>query len=814
MKTSVLKTILLIAAICLHGMAILNAQNQITGKVWDAAEKPLAYASVVLLNAVDSSLIRGIFSSETGTYTFDALPAGMYLCSYSMVGFTTNYSKTFELNGNSGLEELETIVLKESAAALNEVQVTAKRPFLEQRIDRTVVNVANSITNAGSSALQVLQRSPGVQINALSNTISLAGKQGVVVMINGKISRLPEEALIQMLAGMNSDNIDRIELIHTPPANFEAQGNGGIINIVLKNTGDEGLNGGYSLKVGQGNGPKYGGGLHFNYRKKWFNLFGNYDHNYNLNPQLFTNYRGVKQGNNFLETETFSDRDHTPTTTQSARLGADFQLSPKTTIGVLGVFFDRNWYMKALNRVTYSRNGMLEEQANIPNTETNHSQSFTGNINLVQTFGKNQTLNFDADIIKYTYLNPSFYNIQNLNADGTMVSSEEELRIDKNTPIQVIVSKADYSLPIGKNTKVEAGGKFTSMRFDNDVRVDRREPGQDWQVIPEYSSLFHLNEDIAGVYGSVSGKVDEKTEFKAGLRFEYTDTNLSSEEQPDVVDRQYSSWFPSVFISRKLTEVQSLNMSYSRRISRPSLRRLAPYLIFSDPTTTDGGNPALQASFTDATRLDYSYKTWRFGLSYSIEHGVIRWVPVVDAVNNTQVGTYNNLENEKVASASISFPWKLLSWWESQNNFYVNNRQLNFIIEGHKFRNENVIWGFNLTQTIRMPNQFNLEISGNYESPGYWGISYWNAVGSLNIGLEKDFGNRWGKLRFSATDLFSSNENWVGETREPEIDLLVKSSYIMSERVFMLSWNNTFGNRKLKSARQRQTGSSDEMRRM
>lgn len=782
------------------------------GSVQDAARKPLAFATVTLLNAADSSLLRGAFSTEEGRFLFENVPDGSFLCSFSMLGFEQVFSKTVVLGEKNARAELEAAVMKEIASILGEVTVLAKRPFLEQKIDRTIVNVANSITNAGGTALQVLQRSPGVQVNALTKTISLSGKQGVVVMVNGKISRLPAEAVVDMLSGMNSDNIDRIELIHTPPANFEAEGNAGIINIILKNTGDEGLNGGYSAKAGYGRGPKYGAGAYFNHRKNKVNVFGNYDYDFNLNPQVFTNYRKVRQNNDFLETDTYSDRPHTPTATQNARLGADFQVSKKTVVGVLGSFFDRNWYMEAVNSVKYLKNGAVDSLLRMPNTETNHNRSFAGNLNLSHQFSPGQSLNVDADFINYDINNPSHYTLENMDAAG-QVTSQSELRISKKTPIRVVVAKADYTLNIGKNTKLETGGKFTSMRFDNDVQVDQRANQQAWAVIPKYTSLFQLDEDVAGAYASFSFKMGAKTEIKAGLRYEFTNTNLGSAEMPNVVDRAYGSWFPSVFVSRKLSEVQNLNASYSRRITRPSIRRLAPWLIFSDPTTLEGGNPALQPSFTDALKLDYGFKTWSFGLSYSIENSPMRFLPMVDTASNLQVNRHENLDNEKVLGANLSFPFKPTSWWEMRQNLYINSTEINFELEGQKLKIRSANYGFNMTNTFNLPRRFTLEISGNYDSPNYWGVAYWEATGSLNVGIEKNFGEKWGKLRFAASDLFLSS-NWFGTTEQPEVGLLVKSSYQFAECTFLLSWTNTFGNRKLKSARQRQVGSAEEMRRI
>jgi len=181
--------------------------------------------------------------------------------------------------------------------------------------------------------------------------------------------------------------------------------------------------------------------------------------------------------------------------------------------------------------------------------------------------------------------------------------TESELRIGKKTPIRVAVLKADYSIDFGKKLKLETGGKCTSLRFDNTVSVQSREPQQNWMVISDLTSLFHLNEDVEAAYGSFSAKISEKTDLKAGLRYEYTNTNLGSMEQPNLVDRHYGSWFPSVFLTHKLTETQTLNVSYSRRITRPQTRQLAPWLIFIDPTTIEGGNTAIQPSFTDALKI-------------------------------------------------------------------------------------------------------------------------------------------------------------------------------------------------------------------
>jgi outer membrane receptor protein involved in Fe transport len=780
-------------------MNVLNAQNRVSGSLLDPQGQPIAAANVLLLAASDSTLIFSMLSGDQGEFQFNNLNTGQYLLGFYMIGFEKSYSTAFDIKQAAPELLLGNLVLQERSSILEEVSVIAKRPFLERKIDRTVINVANTITNAGGTALQVLQRSPGVQVNALNKTISLTGKQGVVVMINGKISRLPSEAVVDMLSGMNADNIDHIELIHTPPANFEAEGNAGIINIVLKTNEDQGLSGGYSANAGYGFGPKYGGSGYLNFRRKKMNWYAGYEHVFNLNPQVFTNYRGVQQNNQFLETETYSDRPHTPTTTQNARLGADFQLSPKTVVGVLGTFFDSNWYMEAVNNVRYATNGQTTGRLRMPNIETNHNRSFSSNINLLHQFGKSQSINLDLDYVDYKINNPSEYDVRNVDAQGTETSLYQ-LRIDKKTPIQVGVAKADYATNIGKNGKLETGVKLTLLRFENDVQVDSLPAlQQEWVLLQDFTSLFKLKEEVAGAYMSYSTKLGKKTDVKAGLRYEYTSSNLGSVEMPNVVDRQYGSWFPSVFLSHRISEQQQLNLSYSRRISRPQIRRLAPWLIFSDPTTFEGGNPALQPSFNNSFTLQYSVHSWNIGLGYSIEDQPMRAFPSVDL--------------ETVFNANVYKAFQPVTWWNLSANGNLNYVQLNLTKEGEALEIKNLNYGFGLNNSFNLPQKFTLEITGNYDAPSYWGIAKWRATGSLNIALEKNMGDKWGKIRLAATDLFLST-NWFGVADQPEIQLLVESSYQFAERTFMLSWTNTFGNKKLKSARNRQTGAAEEMKRL
>jgi len=271
------------------------AQVRVYGSVTTDAGKPVEGSNVLLLNNTDSVLVKGTVTGVAGAFNFENIKPGRYIINVSFSGYKACFSKEMTV----AKEEVNTGVIKlvNEDKELSDVTVVSRKPMFEQKIDRMVVNVKNSITSAGGTALEVLEKSPGVVVNRQSNSIGLNGKDGVVVMINGKISRMSSDALVQMLGGMNASNIDRIELITTPPANFDAEGNAGFINIVLLTNPNKGLNGSYFLTMGYGKGYTPAASVNFNYRNKKINLYGDYSFTWKNQEQEFRFFRSyISQG--------------------------------------------------------------------------------------------------------------------------------------------------------------------------------------------------------------------------------------------------------------------------------------------------------------------------------------------------------------------------------------------------------------------------------------------------------------------------------------------------------------------------------------
>ena len=262
----------------------------ISGMVWDENQQPISYANVLLLNPEDSSLIKGTITDSIGLYRFENIKARSYLISVSMIGYKTIFEGPLQLDEKEANFKLPPLALEEESLSLGEIVVKARKPFLELRNDKMIVNVSSSPVSAGSNALELLSKAPGVIVDN-NNQISLRGKQGVLVMIDGKRSYLSMEEVVKMLETMPASSIESIEIMLNPSAKYDAAGNAGIINIRLKKNENLGVNGNATLGLGQGKYPKANGGLRLNYRQEKFNLFGNYNYYFNRRFQNVGIYR-------------------------------------------------------------------------------------------------------------------------------------------------------------------------------------------------------------------------------------------------------------------------------------------------------------------------------------------------------------------------------------------------------------------------------------------------------------------------------------------------------------------------------------------
>jgi len=785
--------------------------HNISGLVSETNGNGLPFANVLLLKSSDSALVKGIVTLENGKYTLENVKQGNYLIMSSIMGYQSTYSKPFYLNTGY---KVETLVLIEGEA-LNEVEVVAKKPLYEQKIDRMIINVASSIISTGSSALEVLERSPGVIIDRQNSAISLVGKSGVAIMINGKESYMPASSVVQLLQGMSSDNIETIELITTPPANFDAEGNAGFINIALKTRTDAGLNGSYSLSAGVGNGNTTSDNISFNYRKHKINIFGNYSFLRNSQGQIFTFNRSFINENNIpVNVTTITDRDPIQRN-HAIRSGIDYQVSDKTVIGLLLWANDNKWTMDAINQGQETQNGIPSSFFELLNTERNQQQHIGSNINLKHNFKDKGYISFDLDYLKYHIENPTVYT--NSFFDGSNNFLRKELtESDKTTPINITVGKVDYSNQLNNKIKLEAGVKAAFNNFDNDVIVGTFS-GQDFIEDPDLTNISNLKERIFAGYGSLNYNISDKTNLQLGLRYEHTDSELNSDKQGKVVDRAFGEFFPTAYISHTINDTLNFNFSYSRRITRPTFNDMAPFVIFFDPGTFFAGNPAIQPAISNSVKFDINYRSIILSSQYSIEDGTIsRFQSRFDEENERLIFAAANLDQTKIFSLTLGLPITFASWWKMQNNFIYSNTKISNTVEGSHFNFEQNTLNISSTQSFTLAKDLTSEININYNGPSFnsWlGTSTLEGFYSINIGFQKKLGDRWGTLGFKVNDLFDSVK-WEVVTDIPEQNLNTKNTFDFMNRTFILTYSRNFGNRKLKSSRERDTGAEEEKKRV
>ncbi|MES1219560.1 MAG: outer membrane beta-barrel protein, partial [Bacteroidota bacterium] len=655
-------------------------QSHIRGSVVDIRGEPLGNANVLLLNSRDSSLIKGLVSTKTGTYSFENIKPGNYFITSTFVGLKQIYSPGFQVEANKAEINITALKFTEGEAQLAEIRVVAKKPLFEQKIDRMVINVATSITAAGSTVLEVLERSPGIIVDHQNNALSMNGKSGVVIMINGKISRMPMSAVMQMLSGMSSSNIEKIELITTPPANYDAEGNAGYINIVLKNNTQYGTNGSYSLTAGYGRGPITSASLNFNHRKGKVNLYGDYSFSRRDYKQVFSFYRKVINQGKAVETIVSTDRDPLQVN-YDGRLGVDFEIDKKTIIGALITAYNNRFSMQAQNNSNVFLDGKLDTIVTIANKEIHNLLNYGANINVQHSFSANEKFLINLDYIYYKDKNPVTYLNTYFNGNRVFLY-DQQTRSNKSTPIEFWTGTFDYSKKLSKKADLEAGVKGTISKFENDVKIERVVQNN-WTIDPELTAKYQLNENITAAYASLSVAFSEKTSSKLGLRYEYTNSNLGSATQKDIVDRHYGKLFPSFFISQTIDDNNSMNFSYSRRITRPTFNDMAPFVIFMDPSTFFSGNPALQPSISDAVKLDYLFRKYILSVTYTYEADPIaNFSPKVDPATNKTTLAAENQKNQKTLALTLSIPLKITSWWNMQNNFIGTSQELNAIYLG------------------------------------------------------------------------------------------------------------------------------------
>ena len=799
-----MKTLYLLPILWVFSPAI-NAQVNLKGTVQDSLGKALPFVSVAVLKT-DSSLVKATATNEQGEFNFEKINARKYIIRVFSVGFLKKYTQVFEVK-NEDLT-LPKILLSETAIQLKEVQVTTKRPFIEQQIDRMIINVANSIVSSGSTALEVLTKAPGITVDFQREQIELKGKDGVAVQIDGKLSYLSGPDLVGMLRSMSSDNIDKIEIITNPSARYDAAGNSGIINIRLKKNINLGTNGLFTLGVGTGQYYRTRSSVQFNHRSEKLNIFGNYSFSKGGNFWDLTLERNQPDGNlrNYVNQKTHLILDDLG---QNAKAGMDYLLTKNTTVGIVwtGFWTNHNENGNADFEVRRLPIEPIYFQTSTQKTFYTNAQNQLGNLNFQHNFSNKSQLSTDLDIGHFKRDNNNDLNTNVLVLENGAVLPLAQLINATNTIINFLTIKADYSLPISTLWKIETGFKYAKVLSVNDIKLSSGEKSKT-VIDPNLSSHFEYDEQVNAGYFSFSGKIN-KIELQAGLRLEHTHSvgNLNIPSQ--IKTRDYLNWFPSLFLSKPISEKENLIFSYSYRIDRPNYQNLNPARGFVDLYAISQGNIDLRPQYTHSLELRYAHKSGFFGSLVS--NFITDWVLAINNVTdgNKIIRQSQNLGDAQSYILTFGMPFTISKAWQMQTSLLGLYNQFQFEYEGKNYSNKNFSGRLNFNNGFTLGHGWTAELNGWVNSPRINTIQEIPWLSNFDTGLQKTV-NQKVKLKLSLQNIFFTPAvitviNGVSSYQNDRLQL--------DTRILMLNMNYIFGNQKVIASRQRKSGADDESKR-
>ena len=816
MRTPILALLAILSALPIENKLLAQTPTgTISGLVIDEKSGQAAqFATIMLYRQGDSTLVKGDFSDEAGAFRFELLEDDTYFLQATLVGFADLVVPDIQLKSSNATIDLGTLRMGETVQQLAEVVVAAKKPFVERQADKLIVNVESSSVSVGNNALEVLRRAPGVTVDNNDN-ISLRGRQGVMVMIDGKQTYLSMAEVANLLKNMPSESIQTIEIITQPSARYDAAGNAGIINIRLKKNKNQGLNG--SLTAGAGLGlvwfdrpyEKANANLNLNYRKGKFNLFGNYSIRHSDGANELRLERGVV----FEDTSTFFDQvsfmeDYN--NSHSFKTGLDYNLTDRQTLGVQVTGFLNDEAFDLTSQSDIYTNGDLSGGLEVVNERPGNWSNFTYNLNYRASFDSlGRELSADAD---YSYYNGnSFDNLVTTFLDSEGVSySEEPLRSEVPIMVDILAFKADYVHPLKSGLKLEGGVKASFVTTDNDVRFELFQ-GDQWVLDSLKTNHFMYEENIAAAYMNASRQF-EKWGFQAGLRAENTQSVGNSVTLSKIVDRQYLEFFPSLSMQYSLSEKHQFGLNYSRRIDRPSYQDLNPFIYFLDPFSYMQGNPFLNPMFTHSIELSHTFMSaMNTSLSYSRSEDYITQVTIQDDTTKTTYATNYNLDTYHNVSFNISSPIPITKWWMAQVNLNANYKSFHAEFQGDTLDNRGFTGNFYLSNEFTLPKGFTAELSGWYQSPEVDGIFVGRSMYMADFGLSKKVLKNMGTIRINLNDIFNTGR-WRGYTDYATMDLRVNNKW--ESRRVNVSFSYRFGNQNVKGPQRRSTGSEDERNRV
>ncbi|PHN00743.1 TonB-dependent receptor [Flavilitoribacter nigricans] len=728
-------------------------QIQISGKlVQGSNQEPLPFATIAIYAVADSNIVNNTLTEDNGTFSME-VPPGKYYAEISYIGFEDKTLSDISIAAGQAPLDLGMVDMRADAVALQEVEVRAEKSQMEFKLDRRVFNVGKDLTNAGNSAADILDNVPSVTVDPEGN-VSLRGSQGVRILVNGKPSGLLSAGETEALLRMQGDIIQSVEVITNPSARYEAEGEAGIINIILKKNQEKGVNGSFGITAGHPS--NYGASYNLNLRRQKFNFFSNFGIDYRRGPGGgLSTQRFFDDG---VLTEYYStDRDQVRGGLGGyMQLGADWYLNDKNIMTASLLYRageDDNDATVTYRDFDSNQNVVAKTVRDIDETEKENNLEFS--LDYTKTFDKKDQewkttfkyiLDDETELAEYRQTSDETIGLLQQRSSNT----EDEINL---------LVQSDYVHPFTESSRMEAGLRAAIRTINNDFLVEEQQNGE-FVTLPSFDDQLKYNENIYAAY-LIGGTEFGAFSFQGGVRAELSDITATLVRSSQSNEQNYLSFFPSASLSYEITQTQQLQLSYSRRLSRPYFRRLLPFSNFNDPRNNNVGNPNLRPEFTDSYELGYlkyfDRGTMLSSIYYRNTSGVIEEL-ILPGEDGTSIEFPVNLSTRNSYGLEFNFSYDLTDAWDVTTDFNFFRAMINGQYEDIDYSADTYSWNSRLNSKIQIGEPVQLQTSFRYRAPRNTPQGRRLSSASLDIAGSVDVFSGKGTLTLSCRDLLNTRK--------------------------------------------------------
>ena len=767
--------------------------GKISGRVIDKSQKTaIEYASIVLISARTGKAVTGGVTSEKGYFSLSEIPVGMYKVKISFIGYTEMIIDSVKLTPRTPEKQFGTLKLKSNVQGLGEVKIEGEKALFQNTLEKKVFNVEKDLTSEGGNVVEILENVPSIDVD-MDGNVSLRGSQNVTILIDGKPSGLSGENRADILEQIPASSIESIEVITNPSAKYNPEGMSGIINIRLKKNKLRGTNG--TVRLNAGTGDKYNGSLGINHRNGKFNIFANYSYRYN--KRGFTRTSTLKQ----LYTDSVSylnqlSDGYRGSYSHMLNGGFDYYINDKNTISFSAMYNDsERWRLYDIDYDYLDDTEILTKKVLRNNDNGRVGNNFNYSLDYRKEFEKpNTELNINGAYTNSisekngTYLENEYTALDSLLTPDYFYQKDN---IYNNS--QEYITSIDYVNALSKDSRFEIGYKTNIRLTDNELFSETFDYILD-NFAPDtlMNNTYNYEEQIHAAYATYTNKF-KKLSYTAGLRAEQVYTEFDLITTKEIYTNDYFQLYPSLHLSQELSNKQTVQLSYSRRVNRPSIRSLNPFVNFQDPLNLRVGNPKLNPEYINSIELGYEKKwektTILSSIYYKQINNMVQRVKTLDD-NGISTVTYENLSSGTSYGVEFIAVVNPVKWQSFNANFNMYQTVLDGSNLDADLNSNSLGWNAKFISNTKLPQKTNLQVSFRYRSPRETTQGTILAMYNVDAALNKKILKNKGTIGVKVSDIFNTRK-FAMELYDTNFEQ--NFEYNFESRIFYLTFSYRFG---------------------